>query len=58
MISIYSERNDANSSTRYESQRVYDIERKKKTIIKNIYSISVENLVALNVKISCCKDKR
>lgn len=29
MISIYSERNDANSSTRYESQRVYDIERKK-----------------------------
>lgn len=57
MISIYSERNDANNSTRYESQGVYDTE-KKKTIIKNIYSISVENLVALNVKIFCCKDKR
>lgn len=57
MTSIYSEHNDANSGTRYELEGIYDIEEKE-TLIKNIYSISVENCIALNLEISYCKDKR
>lgn len=49
MTSIYSEHNDANSSTRYESEGIYDIEEKE-TLIKNIYSISVENCIAIKFR--------